>query len=320
MSMASAPERVWSAIGRDDAFVHWREVVCQAFTRLSPERIHDGPFAGDIRAVPLGDDASVSRILASAQTVHRRREDVAERPCDAVFVNVQISGTSVIRQREIETRLKPGTFALLDARQPFSMRFDGPFEQVCVHLPTSWLDAHGLDTAGAIARRIDRGHACGAALIDQADAVLAGAAAPDTAEHLLQLLRLCYADGRADTLADRHLALIRRFVAGTSADPGLSPGTVAAQFRISVRYLHRLFARSGESFGQFLLRCRLHNSRRALLVDRDRPILDIALDAGFQDASHFSRSFRNRYGLTPSALRREAGGGSGREDEGPGNA
>ncbi|MEJ8570092.1 helix-turn-helix domain-containing protein [Microbaculum marinum] len=307
--------RVWSAVGRDDAFVHWREVVCQAFTRLSPERLDgrlgDGPFAGDIRAVPLGRGGSLSRITASPQIVLRRREDVAERPCDAVFVNIQIAGTSVVRQREIETRLVPGSFALLDARQPFAMRFEGPFRQICLHVPIAWLDRHGIDPARAVARRLDRGEVYAAALVDHAIATLQGEDAgtgdeTGDAEHLMHLLGLCYADGRADTLADRHLAHIRRFVLHNCADARMSPAAVAGRFRISVRYVHRLFARSGESFGQYLLRCRLHRARRALLLAGDRPILEVALEAGFQDPSHFARSFRRRYGMTPSTLRRLA--------------
>ncbi len=167
------------------------------------------------------------------------------------------------------------------------------------------------DRASAVARRVDRAHACAAALMDQACATLeagepAGADADEAAGHLTQLLGLCYADGRAETLADRHLKLIRRFVARYSADPALSPASVAGHFRISVRYLHRLFARSGESFGQYLVRCRLNESRRALLLEPERPVLDIALDAGFRNASHFSRTFRRRFGVAPSALRATA--------------
>ena len=47
----------------------------------------------------------------------------------------------------------------------------------------------------------------------------------------------------------------------------------------------------------------------ALLRDgdwRDRKIADIALAAGFNDLSHFNRSFRRRFGATPSDLRAAA--------------
>lgn len=295
--------RTWSLVGRNDAFVRWREVVCQAFTRLSPERVDDGPFAGDIRMTTLGDGGSLSRIAASAQTVSRRREDVSASPCEAVFVNIQVAGTSVVRQREIETCLGPGAFVLLDARQPFAMRFVGPFRQLCLHLPVAWLHERGFDPGLAVGRRVDRRQVYGAALMDQVDAVRDGMATEDIAEHLIQMLSLCYAEGRGETLADKHLALVRRFVANNSTDSTLAPGRVAAHFRISVRYLHRLFARSGETFGSFLLRSRIHRSRQALLLHPDRSIIEIATEAGFRNPSHFSRSFREQYGIAPSQLR-----------------
>jgi len=300
-------ERVWSASGRGDAFAQWREVVCQAFTRLSPERVESDTFTGRIRARPIGAAASVSQITASPQHVLRRKADVAARPCDAVFVNIQIAGTSIVRQREIETRLVPGSLTLLDARQPFDMRFDTPFRQICLHLPIDRVKAHGLDTDRAIARRVDSSLSQAAAVIDQARSAINGESdGPGEPDDLLQLLMLCYADGRADTLADKHLSLIRQFVARNCEGPDLTPAMVAARFRISVRYLHRLFARSGESFGRYLLRCRLRQSRTALLIEPDRSVTDIALSAGFRDTSHFSRSFKARYGQSPSALRKAA--------------
>lgn len=304
---AGGPQ-VWSAAGagRGDAFVHWREVVCEAFTRLSPERIDDGPFAGEIRLQPLESGGSISRITATGQTVRRRREDVAERPCDAVFVNIQVGGRSVVRQREVETRLTPGSFTLLDARRPFAMRFDGAFEQVCLHLPFAWFEGQGFDPADAVARRLDRGSAFGAALLDYVAAVMAGTAADgEAAGHLAHLLRLAYR-GAAPGLADQHLALVRRFVAAHCADPALTPRAVAGHFRISVRHLHKLFARSGESFGQFLLRTRLERGLDAILRAPERTITEVAMDAGFNDMSHFARSFRRRYGRSPSMARREA--------------
>ena len=43
-----------------------------------------------------------------------------------------------------------------------------------------------------------------------------------------------------------------------------------------------------------------------MLTDRrlaERSIISVALDAGFQDLSYFNRTFRRRYGATPSDVR-----------------
>jgi AraC family transcriptional regulator len=54
---------------------------------------------------------------------------------------------------------------------------------------------------------------------------------------------------------------------------------------------------------QFILRTRLHNAAVALRRST-RPVLDVALDAGFADLSTFNRRFRATMGVTPSTYRR----------------
>ncbi len=305
MEAVHSNSRVWSTVGNQDAFAHWREVVCQAFTRLSPERLDENPFAGEIRLSKFGEEGTFSRITAGAQIVQRGRRDVETSPCDAVFVNIQISGTSVVRQREIEAKLVPGTFVMLDARQPFDMRFDGNFQQICMHLPMELLRAHQFDPSIAIARTVSRNQVYGAALLDSVQAVLEGVGTETSNEHLVQLLQLSFAGGRSDALADRHLKHIRHFVAHNCSDSDMSPRTVAERFRISTRHLHKLFSRSGTTFGQFLLQSRLRKSRLSLLLEPEKTILDISLACGFQSSSHFSRAFQQAFGLSPSALRRQ---------------
>ena len=66
----------------------------------------------------------------------------------------------------------------------------------------------------------------------------------------------------------------------------------------------RGFRRSrGVTPGAYLRRLRLEAARRALL-ESDRPIADIAFDAGYYDQAHFTREFRRTIGLPPAAFRR----------------
>ncbi|MEM9304462.1 MAG: AraC family transcriptional regulator [Pseudomonadota bacterium] len=58
----------------------------------------------------------------------------------------------------------------------------------------------------------------------------------------------------------------------------------------------------GLSTGQWVLRQRLDHARR-LLAESDRAIAEIALAAGYEDQSAFTRQFRKTTGLTPSRFR-----------------
>lgn len=294
--------------GGHDAFSHWREVVCQSFTRLSPERLDAGPderatFKGRIDQTDMAAGASLSRIVASPQMVARSKTDIAGQPCDAAFVNIQIGGRSVVRQRDIETVLPAGSMTLLDARQPFAMRFEMSFAQFCFHIPFCWFDAQAIDIAPWIARRVAAHSGVGRAVLAQASAVYRGEVDLASGHGDLMALLATAFDGRDPTLGDEYLALLQAFVRAHLSDMALTPGAVASHFRISRRYLHKIFARSGMTFGDYLRQQRLHQARVLLREDPARAVASVAQSAGFSSASSFSRSFRLAFGETPRAYR-----------------
>jgi AraC-like DNA-binding protein len=72
---------------------------------------------------------------------------------------------------------------------------------------------------------------------------------------------------------------------------GLTRYDIARQFR----------QRFGTSPYRYLLMRRLELARAA--IDRDRPLVEVACDAGFADQPHFTRAFRSAFGLTPARYR-----------------
>jgi AraC family transcriptional regulator, glycine betaine-responsive activator len=78
---------------------------------------------------------------------------------------------------------------------------------------------------------------------------------------------------------------------------------LASHVQISVRQLERLFAKYlGQSPSRYYVALRLQRAR-VLLQQTSDAILDIALAAGFVSASHFSKSYHEHFGRTPSAER-----------------
>lgn len=88
-------------------------------------------------------------------------------------------------------------------------------------------------------------------------------------------------------------------------EPGFGVESVAAHFRVTPRYLHRLFAPTGLSFSQWVRNERLSRARRALASPAftGESITGLALRFGFCDAAHFSRSFKAQYGCSPKRFR-----------------
>jgi AraC family transcriptional regulator len=80
---------------------------------------------------------------------------------------------------------------------------------------------------------------------------------------------------------------------------------VADQVGVHPTHLARVFKRhAGETLGEHVRRLRVEWARNEL-VRAARPLVEIALDAGFADQAHFCRTFRRLTGSTPAAYRRE---------------
>lgn len=132
------------------------------------------------------------------------------------------------------------------------MHFGTYFKQACLHLPMATLDEYGLNPAISIARTIKSDQMHGAALFDCISLLLTGDSVAGDYGHIAHLISLCYQGDQPQALADRHLKHIQHYVAHNCTEPDLTPAAVAGHFRISVRYLHKLFFRSGTSHGRFL--------------------------------------------------------------------
>jgi AraC-like DNA-binding protein len=72
---------------------------------------------------------------------------------------------------------------------------------------------------------------------------------------------------------------------------GLTRYDLARQFRIMF----------GTSPYRYLLMRRLDFARER--IDQERPLIEVAYDAGFADQAHFTRAFRSAFGLTPARYR-----------------
>jgi AraC-like DNA-binding protein len=84
-------------------------------------------------------------------------------------------------------------------------------------------------------------------------------------------------------------------------DPDLALAGVAAALGISARYVNQLLAAEGTSFGRYVLTRRLEKCRRDLgdPGQAHRQVGEIAFAWGFNELGHFSRAFKERYGLAP---------------------
>jgi AraC-like DNA-binding protein len=101
---------------------------------------------------------------------------------------------------------------------------------------------------------------------------------------------------------------VREYIEANLADPQLSPAGIAAAHFISTRHLHNIFHESGATVASWIRSQRLERIRRDLRdpLHNGAPVGAVAAQWGFLDAAHFSRSFRDAFGESPSEWRRGA--------------
>ena len=301
-----------------DRLAAWRELVNRAFLPLAITPIRDpGAFEAEATGRTLGG-VRVWRVKGSPMSAVRARRHIEAGGHDDYPIALHITGTAYGVQDGREVRLGPGDFALFDSTRPYSVTFAGPgaFEHVIYQVPRGRLDARS-DVGTATALRVPAAGSAGQlaspylrTLARTGPLGLPGSPAPGSsfveAGLDLAVCALRSAAGHADP-ADRAAAgRLRDYALARLGDPGLSPEAVARAGYVSVRQLHRLFAREGLTFGRWVREQRLRRCAADLADERLRhlTIADIAARWGFRSPAHFTRTFRARYGVTPAGHRR----------------
>lgn len=106
-------------------------------------------------------------------------------------------------------------------------------------------------------------------------------------------------------LSPRQLALAMDFMAASMAEE-ISLAQLAAMLGITKEHFCRAFRIStGEPPHRWLINRRLDEAR-LLVTDTSASMTAIALDCGFGDSSQFARSFKARFGMTPTEVRRRS--------------
>lgn len=251
----------------------------------------------------------------------RRSEEHAEQSGDDIILCLARGADVHVQSWQGNDAVFPdGGIHVWQANRPMWGEVDRRYEALLMVLPRATLSSAAADleritAAGGIAE--PRAEAAllsqyVALLFDQLDA-LSGPARDACLAHLIDLAVLALSAG-SDTeqhgtaVRAARLAALKRDILAHLHQPELSPDWFASRHGISTRYLRALFADEQSRFTDFVLEQRLAKARRILSEHGNATagIGVVAYRCGFGDLSYFNRSFRRRFGMTPSEARAQA--------------
>ena len=200
--------------------------------------------------------------------------------------------------RGILTTLQTGRITTLEFPQGALIPLLENPRRTCAHrIPNQSLPLRLLRGYIQAARMADSGHAPGLPSLAIAHLYDLAAMALGAAREAQEM-----AIGRGVRAARLH-AIKSDILAHIDRD--VSANALAARHRVSARYIRMLFEGDGTSISEFVREERLKRARSMLLSPRfaSRKIAEVAYAVGFNDLSYFNRTFRRRFGHSPSEMR-----------------
>jgi AraC-like DNA-binding protein len=300
------------------SFDHWKHLVAGSFVPLDARTADVDGFRGQLRSRVL-DRMSIVEVTATSHEVHRTPALIARAHERYFKLNLQLEGTGLLIQDNREAVLGPGDLAIYDTNRPYTLTFEEQARMMVVMFPCDALSLPA-EYVGQLAAVTMAGATGLSGIVGQFIRqlsenleVLSGPSGSRLAANALDLVSTML-HAEMDMTPDRMkpqalLAVsVREYIEANLSDPLLSPASIAAAHFISTRHLHNVFHESGTTVASWIRSQRLDGARRDLRdpLHAGKSVGAVAARWGFLDAAHFSRTFRDAFGVPPSDWRRGA--------------
>ncbi|WP_217209591.1 helix-turn-helix domain-containing protein [Streptomyces sp. AC550_RSS872] len=306
------------SVPTDQRQTYWRAALSQTFAAVDIA-VLDEVCSGTIRTSRLGH-LQVATVDGDPLWARRTPQLIARGKDEYLVVMQLVRGVAEVEQDAREAHLHPGEIVFCDMARPMRMDFPHPFQTKSLVLPRRLLGLGESDLQRLTATPISPDTTLGSLLsplltqlVDTA-ATYPLAIGEVVARHVVDLLTVLVAERLhqevGDTPSATHVLLprIQEFIDRHLADPDLTPEAIARAHQISVRYLHKIFQTEDVTVARWIQRRRLQECRRELARREaaGRTIAAVARQWGFTSAAHFSRVFRDAYGMSPAEWRASA--------------
>lgn len=301
-----------------------REVIGREYVKVEVSPPSDGSLFNEMTIHPW-ERLRFSAIRSSAIAIERLPGEPYGVSQDAYFAVVLLSGQYALEQQGKTVTLKPGDMTLYDATRPHRIRCPRDFAKLIVAIPRIMLKDRVAGIEHCTALRIPGDEGMGAitsgfirSVAGQADRMRPQETLALSGQALDLLIMavssVCPIEFSLSRSRSTSLLLIKKFIERHLANPDLNTTMVAQGVGLSSRYINDVLKDENSSLMRHVWQRRLEKCREDLLnpATSKQRLTDIAYRWGFNDMSHFSRAFKERYGCSPREYDRKLDASCGR--------
>jgi AraC-like DNA-binding protein len=302
------------AFAKREGLAAWREIFGRTVCGLDIDPVEPATFVSDATVCRLPGLGALFATSSAMRLSHTRELVVDDDLSFMAAPTCRYAAFQLGRTAELEA----GAGVLMTNAEIGSMQLAATSRFITFRVPRKPIAAMLPNPDAAVARRIPADNAALKLLVRYMDNArdTQTLTTPELQQlavtHVYDLLALALgatrdaaeiAHCRGMRAARLHAA--KAFVVRHCGRAELSVKSVATYLGITPRYVQMLFATDGSTFTEFMIEQRLDRAYQMLVDTRmiERTVSMIAFAVGFSDLSHFNRTFRRRFGKTPSETR-----------------
>jgi AraC-like DNA-binding protein len=293
----------------------WRDAMNAACLPHGAAPINE-TFEGDVLGVVSPTGIEFSRMRATPLTISGSFSD--QRP--ALWLALLLEGRSMFLESGERIEVARGDMLYGPCGRNSTLELCADFGLLYVRVPTTLLHPGLVDpnrlTCGVLPGNASLTRVLGAmlrAVGDELEELNAEDIHPievALSEFMIASLASHHAmHALGDRKRSEHFLRICQSIDQQLGDAELSLNAIADQQRVSSRYVQKLFEDARMSFTGYVRDRRLERCRQELTstAHRNLSVSEICFRWGFNDAAHFSRTFRAKFAMTPRECRKAGG-------------
>ncbi len=295
-------------VSSEENTAFWRQAIAPFYSAWPVSA--EPPTPHRCRMGHLGRMLLVDAAMPAQRFLRDPKHGAGRSEIDHILLQTCLTGRAHMANGKESFVQGPGSFWIIDLDRPASAVTNGSYLTLALpralvekELPFLATQSGAIMPADSTAAMVLSDYL--RALNNRLDSVTY-AESQTIGERIIQLLDplLGLGDLQAAPSRSATMTAILAYIDRNLGDPALDAARIAARFHMSRATLYRLFKNTGGVAG-IIQRRRLSAAFLALgsPANSGKSVLEIAMDQGFINASHFSRAFRDHFGLSPSAVR-----------------